>query len=201
MFIAGGLGRLALGPALTAWDEGLLERIALLRTPGLTGVMGVLSAVGEGTIAVPAALLLAWVLFRRGDRLMARAYLLTCASGWALNVLLKLAFRRPRPSVLAHLDVAGGYSYPSGHAMLAPLVFGLGGVLLARRLAPAPRLLLVGAGIGLSVAIALSRIYLAVHYPSDVAGALLAGTGWAALGVAVYHPLDRPGESGVTQPT
>ena len=189
-FVVGGLGRLALGGALTAWDERILERVAALRTDTITGWMGVLSAIGAGAIAIPSGILVTWLLHRRGDRQAARCYLVTVLSGWALNLLLKQAFGRPRPAVLPHLDGAGGYSYPSGHAMLAPLVFGLGGLLLARH---APRwiaALATGAGLALALAIAVSRVYLAVHYPSDVVGALLAGTGWAALGLAVYGPLD-----------
>jgi len=188
-FVVGGLGRLALGGSLTAWDERVLERVAGLRTDTLTGWMGVLSAIGAGAIAIPSGLLVAWLLHRRGDRIASRCYLVTVLSGWALNLLLKQAFGRPRPAVLPHLDGAGGYSYPSGHAMLAPLVFGLGALLLAR---PGPRwvaALATAAGLALALAIAISRVYLAVHYPSDVIGALLAGTGWAALGIAVYSPL------------
>jgi len=196
-FVVGGLGRLALGNGLTSWDEGILEWVAALRTDPLTGWAGVLSAVGGGAIAIPVALLVAWLLYRRGDRIWFRGYLVTVLSGWALNLILKEAFRRPRPSVLPHLDGAGGFSYPSGHAMLAPLVFGLGAFLLARR---APRwvaALATLAGLVLAVAIAGSRVYLAVHYPSDVIGALLAGTGWAALGVAVYTPV--PEQTGPVQ--
>lgn len=189
-FVVGGLGRLALGPALTAWDEHVLERVAAHRSDALTGWMGVLSTIGGGAIALPIGLLATWILGRRGHRIAARCYLVTVLSGWALNLVLKVSFRRARPSVLPHLDGAAGFSYPSGHAMLAPLVFGLGAFLLTRSAGRWPRRVATTAGLGLALAIAASRVYLAVHYPSDVIGALLAGMGWAALGVAVYSPLD-----------
>jgi undecaprenyl-diphosphatase len=74
--------------------------------------------------------------------------------------------------------------------MLAPLVFGLGVYLLTRQSARGVQWTARVTAVVLCLAIAWSRVYLGVHYPSDVIGALLAGTGWAALGVAIYSPLE-----------
>lgn len=195
-FVVGGLGRLALGPDLTAWDEAQLERLAALRTPAVTALMRALSTIGAGEVAIPIALVIIWALVRRRERAAARCYAVTTLSGWALNFGLKALFGRPRPATLPHLDRAGGFSYPSGHAMLAPLVFGLGAFLLTRSLPALPRRTIrLAAGL-LAVLIALSRSWLAVHYPTDVLAALLAGTGWSALGVAVAGPLDPDGSTG-----
>ena len=190
-FIVGGLGRLALGDSLTAWDQGVLASIAAARLPAITSLMKALSVIGAGEIAIPIGLMVAWLLARQGNQSAAKCYAVTTLSGWALNIGLKSLFQRPRPAILPHLDRAGGFSYPSGHAMLAPLVFGLGAFLLTRELpAPARRLIRSGAVL-IAVAIGFSRVYLAVHYPSDVIAAILAGTGWSALGVAVGSPLDK----------
>lgn len=189
-FLVGGIGRFALAAPLTAWDQQLLEAVAGGRTPLATTMMRALSTIGAGTVAIPIGLVIAWVLYRRRERQAALCYIVTTLSGWGLNLALKAAFRRPRPSVLPHLDVAGGFSYPSGHAMLAPLVFAFGAILLARGRPRPVAAVWWAAGGTLALAIAASRVYLAVHYPSDVFAALLAGAGWAALGVAVYSPLD-----------
>ncbi|MEZ4456482.1 MAG: hypothetical protein R2882_08030 [Gemmatimonadales bacterium] len=101
--------------------------------------MGVLRAIGGGAIAIPIGLAIAWFL-HRAEPARARAYLATVLSGWALSFVLKAIFQRPRSLILPHSDSAGGYSCPSGHTMLAPLVFALGGYLLFRP-APARRLL------------------------------------------------------------
>jgi undecaprenyl-diphosphatase len=76
---------------------------------------------------------------------------------------------------------AGWYSYPSGHAALAPIVFGLAAVLWIGGIAPSRRVVRLGAVATLTGAIALSRVYLGLHYPSDVAGGLLLGIGWSFL--------------------
>ncbi len=189
-FVVGGLGRLAVEPRLTAWDQRILDLIAEWRTPWLTVVMQTLSAIGAGELAIPAGLVLAWLLYQRGERQAAACFVATTLSGWALNVTLKAGFQRPRPSLIPHLDGVGGYSYPSGHAMMAPLVFGFGAILLARGARTSAARIWWSIGAILTLGIAFSRLYLAVHYPSDVIAALLAGSGWAALGVAVYSPLD-----------
>jgi undecaprenyl-diphosphatase len=190
-FVVGGLGRFALAGALTDWDQSILDQIAGARTPWVTTVMRTLSLIGAGEGAIPVGLLVAWLLYRRHDRQAARCYVVTVLSGWALSLLLKVGFQRPRPAILPHLDGAGGYSYPSGHAMVAPLVFAFGAMLLARGRSAGITGLWWAAGWTLALTIAFSRLYLAVHYPSDVVAAVLAGTGWAALGVVVYSPLDR----------
>jgi len=190
-FLVGGIGRLALGNALTSWDQQVMLHFDAHRTGGMAGWMGVLSAVGSGAIAIPVGIAIFLVLMLRPQRRAALCYGVTVLSGWGLNAVIKYGFGRHRPGVVARLDGAGGFSYPSGHAMLAPLVFGLGAFLLTRGSPPLKRRVLMAASVLLCLGIAVSRVYLGVHYPSDVVGALLAGTGWAALGVAVYSPLDR----------
>jgi undecaprenyl-diphosphatase len=88
--------------------------------------------------------------------------------------VMKRAVERPRP--LDAITGADGYSYPSGHAALSVTFLAIG-IVLARRLPT--RLALVVVGAALAAAIGLSRVYLRVHYMSDVGG------GWA-LGLAVF---------------
>jgi undecaprenyl-diphosphatase len=156
----------------------------------VAGWMGVLSGIGQGSFAIPAGVAVLLILVLRGWRRSALCYGVTVLTGWGLNALLKEGFRRHRPDIIPRLDGAGWYSFPSGHAMLAPLVFGLGAFLLTRGSPPMVRRAVRTAAVLLCLSIACSRVYLGVHYPSDVIGALLAGTGWAALGVAVYSPLE-----------
>lgn len=166
-------------------DVRLILAAQAARRPALTPLMEAASLAGSGTIAIPAALaLLAWLFFRRRPR-AAWLYLGATLTGWALNGVTKEIFRRTRPDMVSHIGPAGWYSFPSGHAMLAPLVFGLGTLLLLRRARTAARITGLACAAMLILAIAVSRVYLGAHYPSDVLAALAAGTGWGALWVLV----------------
>ncbi|MEP7227256.1 MAG: phosphatase PAP2 family protein [Gemmatimonadales bacterium] len=165
------------------WDRTLMLGLAREREPGLTWWMRLLSVVGSGLIEIPVALLLVFGLAVRKRKAEAWWYTAAALSGWALYALAKLVVQRPRPHVIPRLmHGAGWYSYPSGHSMLAPIIFGLGIIVWA---APWPSPALRRAALALAALLALvigfSRVYVGVHYPSDVAGGLLLGTAWSAL--------------------
>lgn len=98
------------------------------------------------------------------------------AGTWLLNNLLKIIFQRTRPDML-HLVAAGGFSFPSGHAMIATAFYGMLGYIiwshLRQRSKPAWYVMLLT--FCLIIAIGASRIYLGVHYPSDVVAGFAAG--------------------------
>lgn len=169
-----------------ALDQRMMLALAEYREPELTAWMRAASFIGSGAFEIPFALtVVAWLSWRRRRR-AARLYAWVTLTGWALNGLTKPLFHRARPNIIPRLGHAGWYSFPSGHAMLAPLVLGLAAVLLAREVRhPILRWMMLGVTGVLILAIAVSRVYLGVHYPSDVAGALLAGIGWGALWVIV----------------
>jgi len=165
------------------WDRTLMLALAAGREPWLTWWMKFLSIAGSGLIEIPLALLLVLGLFLRKRKVEAWWYAAAALSGWALSGLAKLAVQRPRPHVIPRLMHGGGwFSYPSGHSMLAPIIFGLGIIVWA---APWPSPALRRAALALAALFALgigfSRVYLGVHYPSDVLGGLLLGTAWSAL--------------------
>ena len=165
------------------WDRTLMLALAAGREPWLTWWMKFLSIAGSGLIEIPLALLLVLGLFLRKRKVEAWWYAAAALSGWALSGLAKLAVQRPRPHLIPRLMHGGGwFSYPSGHSMLAPIIFGLGIIVWA---APWPSPALRRAALVLAALFALgigfSRVYLGVHYPSDVVGGLLLGTTWSAL--------------------
>ncbi len=126
---------------------------------------------------------------------MAVALLSSLVGASFLNVLFKNLFQRPRPVGL-NLVAETGFSFPSGHAMLSMAVLGMLVVIAHDRMRPGRRRLLVIAGLSaLILLVGLSRLYLGVHYPSDVLAGYLASLCWVAL---VHWALRvRPLTSGV----
>lgn len=115
-------------------------------------------------------------------RRRAEAALLTGAfAGSALlNAALKLFFHRARPDLVPHLTDVSNASFPSGHAMTSAATYLTLGVLLAhtqpRR---AARIYIVALAIAITLAVGLSRLYLGVHWPSDVLAGWSVGAAWA----------------------
>jgi len=102
-------------------------------------------------------------------------------SGGALtSVLLKQLFQRPRPEIVPHLREVVSTSFPSGHAMGAAIVFLTLSVIFVKAFrSRRAKAFCLGLGIFLALIVGASRVYVGVHYPTDVAGGWLAGTAWA----------------------
>jgi undecaprenyl-diphosphatase len=112
--------------------------------------------------------------------------------GWILNDVLKVMFARPRPSVVPHLREVGSASFPSGHALTSAVVYLTLGTLLMR---VAERRLLkwycIGVAMLTTVLVGLSRLYLGVHYPTDVLAGWLVGLSWALICWLVERSIER----------
>ncbi|MEZ4532998.1 MAG: phosphatase PAP2 family protein [Thermomicrobiales bacterium] len=109
----------------------------------------------------------------------------------ALETGLKLTFERARPSVVPHLQDAGGYSFPSGHTMTAVITYGLLAAVLVSQLRGRARYVPPVMAALIVAAVGFSRVYLGVHYLTDVlAGTLVAGA-CLILAITALHTLDR----------
>jgi undecaprenyl-diphosphatase len=116
--------------------------------------------------------------------------------GQALASLLKHSIDRPRPELVSHLVAVHTPSFPSGHSMMSAVVYLTLGMVAARflrgRLAKAH---VMGLAVMATLAVGVSRLYLGVHWPSDVFGGWCAGFAWAMLCWLVAHRL-RGGKAG-----
>lgn len=122
-----------------------------------------------------------WLALRRSWR---EAGLLgvALAGGSALTWSLKGVFARERPDLVPHLDVVTSPSFPSGHALLAAVVYLTLGAVLARLLPRrAEQVYALVVALGLALLVGLTRVVVGVHYPSDVLAGWCVGGAWAAL--------------------
>ncbi len=134
---------------------------------------------GIPVLTLLALLSLGWLILRHRWRSVT-LLVLALPGGLLLNTLLKRGFDRPRPGLVAHLAEVDTSSFPSGHAMLSAIGFLTLGVLLAsgaerRR----ERAYILGAAVALTLLIGSSRVYLGVHWPSDVLAGWCLGAAWA----------------------
>jgi len=118
---------------------------------------------------------------------------LAVTTGSIASSLLKSGFDRPRPDLVAHGQHVYSASFPSGHSMLSAVVFlTLGALLAGAQKERAMQLYVLGIAVLLALAVGVSRVYLGVHWPTDVLGGWAAGAGWALMCWAVSLRLLQP---------
>jgi len=117
---------------------------------------------------------------------------LAVSSGAVVSTLLKQGFVRARPDLVAHLVDVDTASFPSGHAMNSAVTYLTLCALLARSEKDRPvRIYLLAVGIGLALVIGFSRVYLGVHWPTDVVAGWCVGAAWAILCSLAAKALQR----------
>ncbi|HZF75061.1 MAG TPA: phosphatase PAP2 family protein [Acetobacteraceae bacterium] len=153
-----------------------------------------------GGIAVLTLVTLAAAAFLALRRLWSAAALLafSVAGGMLVSTLLKEAYERPRPDLVPHAAYVMTSSFPSGHSMMSAVVYLTLGALLAR-VEPGRRVkvFLLGLATVLTVLVGVSRVYLGVHWPTDVAAGWTLGAAWASLCWLLARALQRRGQVGV----
>jgi len=160
----------------------------------LESTMVNITALGSGPVATLVVLLVFGFLLLAGKPRLA-ALVVACSVGSALvNYWLKLFFDRGRPTVISILQPASGLSFPSGHAMISVALYLTLGVLIAGSLQRrALRIYVVAAAALLAFLIGFSRMYLGVHYPTDVLAGWTVGLAWALVCGLVERTLQRRG--------
>jgi undecaprenyl-diphosphatase len=184
-------------PGLLFWRTGVGlvpkgPKFLLESVRDLTSLGGVLL---RNLIAIGAVTALLFLRLRREAILLT----LTVMGAWIVEGAIKGLVGRPRPEIVPHLTEAGGASFPSGHAFNSAVVYiaiALAFATLSAR--ESVRLTIIGIAIVMSLVVAWTRVWLGVHFPSDVTAGWLGGAGWAFLAAAL---LQRPAEAAADSKT
>lgn len=170
--------------------------------PWVLNVVRDVTALGSVAVLTLLVALVIGLLLLKHRRRTALFILVATVGGTTIGSGFKAALARPRPDIVPHLMEVTSLSFPSGHSMMSSVVYLTLGALLGQTMARRrEKIYLFGAAIFLTVLVGLSRVYLGVHYPTDVLAGWSAGTAWA-LGCWVIARwlqhrgnLGKPGES------
>lgn len=175
-------------PAVQRIDAAVYEWFGSRRTPFTSALFVTITTAGgvAGMTALVVAVLAVLIARRRFRR---AAYLaITSAGGFLLNQLLKNHYVRPRPDLKAAVLDAMGYSFPSGHAMSSTIILGALAYLATRSIPDWKNKSAALAALAtLALAIGISRVYLGVHWASDVGAGFAAGLLWVTATTTGYE--------------
>jgi membrane-associated phospholipid phosphatase len=166
----------------TRTDERLAEWLHGRATEPFTEVFRTITWTGNFTTLLVVTLVAAGIFWRRRERTDAVFVVLALLGAQVLSTGMKLGFRRDRPFFPDPLATESTFSFPSGHALVSLAVYGSIALVLARHLSTRTRrAVLLGVTALLVLAIGFSRLYLGVHFLSDVLAGYAAGVAWLAL--------------------
>lgn len=181
-------------------ETGWIDRVLLLafRKPGhLDVAIGPrwvqeaardVTALGGVTVLTLLSVLATVMLLIHGRRLQALVFAATVVIAQVISAGLKLLIERPRPDLVPHLDLVYASSFPSGHSMMTPVVYlTLATILAAGEREAGEKVLLISCAALIAVAVGVSRVYLGVHWPTDVLGGWALGSAIALVAALVLH--------------
>ncbi|MEG9326728.1 phosphatase PAP2 family protein [Salinimicrobium catena] len=176
------------GKALRRYDTQVTDYITSFRSPELNKFFQFITDMGDLYAYIIATTLAAiYFFFKLRNKWFLFQLLGVLIISALANIALKRAFNRARPTI-EHLVVVKSLSYPSGHAMSAMAFYGFLTYLVFQiKMKRWLRAVLSTIFIFLILAIGISRIYLGVHFPSDVAGGFIAGLIWVAFCVVLFN--------------
>lgn len=175
------------GGKVARFDEALAAALATAVAPATRDAFAIVTRLGDTATIAALGALVAAVLVVRGRRGLAFGWVVALAGNGLLNETLKHVFERVRPVHDAGLVAAEGWSFPSGHSSGAVVAYGLLAYVLIRALPARWHLPVVLAAAALAFTVGSSRVFLQVHFASDVAAGFLSGSAWLAVCIVGFE--------------
>ncbi|WP_336785398.1 phosphatase PAP2 family protein [Paenibacillus sp. MMO-177] len=187
LFVFGWIAQLVSRHQIAAFDNKITDAVRSVRSDAMTAVMKGFTQLGSEylviLIVIAFSLLFAFIGYRR-ELIF---YLGVIVGSALLNLLLKTIFHRTRPDINRIIE-ASGFSFPSGHSMSAFTLYGITIYFLWKHLKYRwMRVAAILVGVVIIAMIGISRIYLGVHYPSDVVGGYLVSAAWLTISIGLYE--------------
>ena len=176
-----------------AIDETILLQIRELANPLLDQVMVFITSIGDPRTVVPLTGIVFVFLLVKRQRLAATFFAIDAAGGVALSYFLKLAFSKPRPQLWNSAIEEVTYSYPSGHALGSMVIYGFLSYVFAK-LYPRYSAAIYAFAVFMILSIGFSRLYLGVHWPTDIVGGYAIGFLWIMACISLLR-LRRKGDA------
>lgn len=173
-----------------AFDETVLLWINQFANPALNQVMLTITRLGDPAFVIPLTVAVFFWLWWRWRRRIATLFAINCLGGAVLSTGMKLFFGKPRPALWPQLITETTYSFPSGHALGSMVLYGFLGYLLVQRF-PRQRAWIYGVAALLIASIGFSRLYLGVHWPTDVLAGYSIGFLWISLCIGLLRLASR----------
>ncbi|MFN6456177.1 MAG: phosphatase PAP2 family protein [Nostoc sp. EfeVER01] len=177
LFVVAKLAEEVLEKEAFAFDTSFLLWLHQFANPSLDNLMLFITNLGNPKTVVVVAAMTLGILWWRRYRIETYIFVLTCIGGLTLNTGLKLFFSKPRPQLWTVLISEKSFSFPSGHALGSMVLYGFIAYILATYYSQFSRLIYVLTVI-LIAAIGISRLYLGVHWPTDVIAGYGVGFLW-----------------------
>jgi undecaprenyl-diphosphatase len=172
---------------IAAFDNRITDAIRSISSNGLTKWMKGFTAIGSGIYIICIIVIMTAVLAVIGYRRELFFFIGVIGCSSLLNLALKTIFHRARPDIHRIID-ASGFSFPSGHSMAAFTLYGIMIYFLWKHIHNIwIRTCVIFLGIMIVLMIGTSRIYLGVHYPSDVIGGYLISAAWLSSSIGLYE--------------
>lgn len=178
--------------SLTYVDTRVLNLMPSVRTPTQTAFFRVVTTLANTEAAILQMVVAAAVLWRKHQRLLAGLVIVVTGGEEVLTYFIKHLVKRLRPDKVLSLIREDSFSFPSGHVVRATVLYGLLAYLIYKTYTSArARILTIGTYVLAVFLVALSRIYLGVHYPTDVWGSVLLGSSMLALVIGALEISER----------
>ena len=175
-----------------AVDEAIMTAVHRIDHPSAHHALHAATQLGSHAAIGAAAGITALLMLRQGRRHDAWTVLVSTGGAMAINTILKNIFRRQRPIEMARrIKLPKSHSFPSGHSLLSAATYPIVMHHVVERLPPRAQVLALSATAVAIFSVGYSRVYFAVHFPSDVLAGFAAGLGWLGLTSLSHTVMDR----------